>query len=222
MDRDAQHLAAHATVEALDHAVGLGRTGTGVAILGAQLGAGPGEGRSEAASIVGQHMGEAEGEGVGRLAQEGNGAGLGLVVLDREVHGAGSVLDGDEEVSLAPLAIAGLQLWQMLDVDMHEAEVVVAERPLSLGRSDGGLGLRFSPSARRMRQMLSRLRCGRKWRSTKVRSSRAKRVARRRAQTTARSSSLDFQGSRCGRAKRSRQSATPRLRHLRTVSVLTP
>jgi hypothetical protein len=47
-------------------------------------------------------------------------------------------------------------------------------------------------------------------------------VARRSAQTTARSSSLAFQGSLRGRLERSRQSVAPRLRHLRTVSVLTP
>jgi hypothetical protein len=47
-------------------------------------------------------------------------------------------------------------------------------------------------------------------------------VARRSAQTTARSSSLAFQGSLRGRLERSRQSSGPRLRHLRTVSVLTP
>jgi integrase len=39
---------------------------------------------------------------------------------------------------------------------------------------------------------------------------------------TARSSSLAFQGSRCGRLERSRQSSGPRRRHLRTISVETP
>ena len=56
----------------------------------------------------------------------------------------------------------------------------------------------------------------------KVRSSSGKPVARRKAQTMARSSSLAFQGSLCGRAERSWQSAGPRLRHLRMVSVDTP
>src|SRR3954470_24390396 len=83
-------------------------------------------------------------------------------------------------------------------------------------------GRRLRPSALRMRYTLSRPRCGRKCRTTKVRSSSGKPVARRRAHTTARSSSLPFHGSLCGRLDRSRQSATPRLRHLRTVSVLTP
>ena len=73
-----------------------------------------------------------------------------------------------------------------------------------------------------MRQTLSRFRCGGKWATTKVRSSRAKLVARRKAQTTARSSSVALQGKRWGVGERSRQSSGPRLRHLRTVSVLTP
>src|SRR3954469_23714099 len=73
-----------------------------------------------------------------------------------------------------------------------------------------------------MRETASRLRCGRKWVTTKVRSSRGKPVARRRAHTMARSSSVAFQGSFLGRLERSWQSAAPRLRHLRMVSVETP
>src|SRR3954463_13431384 len=82
-----------------------------------------------------------------------------------------------------------------------------------------GLGQRLSPSALRMCQMLSRLRWGRKWVMTNVRSSSAKLVTRRSMQTMARSSSVAFQGNWCGRAEWSRQSAAPRLRHLRMVSV---
>src|SRR3954470_16119669 len=85
-----------------------------------------------------------------------------------------------------------------------------------------GAGRRPRPAALRMRETLSRPRCGRKRRTTKVRSSSGKPVARRKAHTTARSSSLAFQGSLCGRLERSLQSSAPRLRHLRTVSVLTP
>ena len=69
--------------------------------------------------------------------------------------------------------------------------------------------------------MLSRLRCGRKWQTTKVRSSSGELVVRRRVQTMARSS-LAFQGSWSGRAEWSRQSSTPRARYLRTVSALMP
>jgi hypothetical protein len=48
MDCNAEHFAADATIEALDHAVGLRRIGPGVAILRPQFGAGFGEGGGEA------------------------------------------------------------------------------------------------------------------------------------------------------------------------------
>ena len=70
---------------ALGHAVGLRRAGPGAAVLRTQASAGIGEGRCEAAAVVGQRMGEPEGERGSGLAQEGDGAVLGLVVLDREV-----------------------------------------------------------------------------------------------------------------------------------------
>ena len=66
---------------------------------------------------------------------------------------------------------------------------------------------RLSPTMRQAllrTQTLSRLRWGRRWVTTKVGSSRAKLVARRSAQTTARSSSLAFHGNLCGVAGRSR------------------
>jgi hypothetical protein len=84
-------------------------------------------------------VGEAEGEGGRGFPQERDGALLGLVVLDGEVHGARTAVDGDVEVALAPLAVAGLQLGQALDVDVHEAEVVVLEGALApLGLVRGG------------------------------------------------------------------------------------
>ena len=94
MDGDAQHLAPDPAVEALHHAVGVGRARLGVAVLRAEFGAGPGEGGRGAAAVVGQRMGEAEGEG-GGLAEEGDGALPGFVVLDGEVDGAGAPVDGD-------------------------------------------------------------------------------------------------------------------------------
>ena len=100
-------------------------------VLGAEFGADLGEGGSEAAAVVGQHVGEAEGKGGGRLAQEGYGAPLGFVVFDGEMDGAGAPVDGDVEVALASFAIGGLQLGQVLDVDMDEAEVLVLELTLA-------------------------------------------------------------------------------------------
>src|SRR5215218_9094713 len=101
-----------------------------MAVLGAEFGADLGEGGGKAATVIGQHMGEAEGKGRGGLAEKGDGALLGLVVLDGEVDGAGAPVDGDIEVALAPLAIGALQLGQVLDVNMDEAEVVVLELAL--------------------------------------------------------------------------------------------
>jgi len=77
-------------------------------------------------------VGDAEGKGGRGFAEKGNGAPLGLVVLYGEVDGAGPAVDGDIEVALAALAIAGLQLGQVLDVDVDEAEVIVLELALAL------------------------------------------------------------------------------------------
>ena len=102
-----------------------------MAVFRAESVADLGEGRVGAAAVVGQHMGEPEGEGGGGLLEEGNGAPLGLVVFDREVHRARAPVDGDVEVALAALAVGRLQLGQVLGVDVHEAEVVVAEAALA-------------------------------------------------------------------------------------------
>ena len=134
VDVDAQHFGANPGIEALHHAAaangsavsaGLRRAWLYMAILDAKALAGLGEGRGEAAAVVGQHMGEPKRKGSCGLAQEGDGAPLGFVVLDGEVDGTRATVDGDEQVSLAAFAVAGLQLGQVLDVDMDEAEVVV-------------------------------------------------------------------------------------------------
>ena len=61
----------------------------------------------EAGAAVGQHVRDPEREGGERLLEEGLGAGLGLVVPDREVHGARAAVDGHEQEALAELAIGG-------------------------------------------------------------------------------------------------------------------
>ena len=134
VDGDTQHLAANTAVEALDHAVGLWCAGAGMAILGAQLGADLGEGRGEARAVVGQHVREAEGEGGGCLSQEGDGTLLGFVVLDGEVDGAGAAINGDIQEALALLTVSCLQLGQVRDVDVDEAEVVILEGALAFDR----------------------------------------------------------------------------------------
>ncbi len=115
-----------------------------MAVLGAELGTNPGEGWVEAAAIVGQHMGEAEGEGGGGLAEKGDGAALGLTILDGEVDGARAPVDCNVEVALAALAVGGLQLRQVLDVDVDEAEVIVPEAALASPRTV--LGWRWPPA----------------------------------------------------------------------------
>jgi hypothetical protein len=48
---------------------------------------------------------------------------------------ARAAVGGDEEIALALLAVAGLQLRQVLDVDVDEAEGVVLERVLDASRA---------------------------------------------------------------------------------------
>lgn len=83
IDRYAEHLAADATIEAFDHAIGLGGAGFSVPIGGTELCAGLLEGPRKATAIIGQHMREAEREGCRCFLQEGNGTLFGFIVLDR-------------------------------------------------------------------------------------------------------------------------------------------
>jgi hypothetical protein len=127
-DGDAEHLALHAAVEALDHAVGLGRVGLGLAVLHLQFAAGVLEAiGGEARAAVGEHVCDLERESRDRLFQEGDRAVRGLVILDRQMHGARAAVDGHREEALAALAIGGSELRQMFDVEVHEAEIVVLE-----------------------------------------------------------------------------------------------
>ena len=72
-------------------------------------------------------------------SRKGDGAPLCLVVLDGKVDGARVAVDGDIEIALAALAVGGLQLRQVLDVDVDEAEVVFLEPALApLGAVRGG------------------------------------------------------------------------------------
>src|SRR5215208_7777869 len=62
-DGDAEHFARHAAVEALDHAVGLGRVRLGLAVLHLQFAAGLLETiGGEARTPVGEHMRDLEGD----------------------------------------------------------------------------------------------------------------------------------------------------------------
>jgi hypothetical protein len=74
------------------------------------------------------------------LPQEGNGAFLGLVILDGQVHRARAPVDRDEQIALAALAIGGLQLEQVLDVHVDGTETVIPGSPLAADRSGGRSG----------------------------------------------------------------------------------
>jgi hypothetical protein len=166
-----------------------------MAVLRSQRSTGFGEGWGKAAAIVSQHMSETEGKGRCRLTQEGNGAWLGLVILDREMNGAGAAIDRDVKEALAPLPISGLELGQVLDVDVHEAEVIVFEGALALGGpvSNGlwpavqAFRLEDAPDAVaiEMRQEVG---------DHESEIIEGEVGGRRRAQTTARSSSVAFHG----------------------------
>jgi hypothetical protein len=93
-NRNAQHLALHTPVEALHQAVRARRIGPRLAMLHPELLARPLEavGR-EARAAVGQHMGDREGEGLDGLFEEGDGAALGFVVLDRQMDKPGGAVD---------------------------------------------------------------------------------------------------------------------------------
>src|SRR5947209_15993940 len=127
---DAKDFACDTAVEALDHAISLGRIGFGYATGDFEFRAGALEVISgETGSAIRQHMGDAEGKGLSRLCQEGDCIGCIFGVVNGEVHKARAAIDGDIEVALAHLAVSGAQLWQVFDVDMDVAEIVFLEAP---------------------------------------------------------------------------------------------
>lgn len=83
---NAEHLAGDAAIEALDHAVGLGRIWPcrAMADLDFRAGAFKIIG-GEAGATIGQHMGDAEGEGLPGGLEEGNRISCVLGVVDLEV-----------------------------------------------------------------------------------------------------------------------------------------
>src|SRR3954451_18735738 len=155
VDGDGEHFGDDAAIEALDPAIGLWRARLDVAIRCPEFGTDLGKGLGEAAAVVYQYMCHAEGKSVGSLAQESDGTGFGFVVLDGKMDRARAAVDGDVERALAPFAIGGLQLGQVLDVDVHEAEVIVLEAALAfgglrrcwLGAAIEALGLENAPDA---------------------------------------------------------------------------
>ena len=77
-------------------------------------------------------MGDAERKGLSGLREEGERVGGILGVIDGQMNEARAAVDGDVEVAFAPVSVGGPQLWQMFDVDMNEAEIVLPKATLSL------------------------------------------------------------------------------------------
>jgi SRSO17 transposase len=127
-DRDAQHLALHPSVEALHETVGLRCGGPGLAMLHFQLAAGvlKAIGR-KARTPVGEHMRDLERESRDRLCEEGDRGFRGLVIFDGQMHGARAAVDGDREEAFAAFPVGRSELREVLDVEVHEAEIVVLE-----------------------------------------------------------------------------------------------
>ena len=137
---------ADATVEALDHAIGLGMSGRDEAVRDLVPGADPIEGMvagrlawSGGAEAVGnrravirEHRGDRERRGLDQAVEKGAGMVGAFGRQDLDVDPARGAVDGGEKV-LAAVFIG--HLGQVLHLDMHEARFVVLER---LGR--GGLG----------------------------------------------------------------------------------
>lgn len=139
VERDAQHVALHPAVEALNHAVGLGRIGVRLAMLHTVPLAGSLEGIGrEAGAAVGQNMGDLERKGTERIRQEGSGGRRGLVVFDGEVHVAGDAVNGDVQVALTQDAVAILQFEQVFDVNVDEADLVLLEGTVQFASLLGG------------------------------------------------------------------------------------
>jgi len=74
-------------------------------------------------------------KGGNSLVEKGQRALLGLIVLDRQMHAPRAPVDRGKEITLAALAVARAQFRQMLDVDVHEAEIVGFEPAPPLARA---------------------------------------------------------------------------------------
>ena len=142
-----QHIG-DAPVEALDHAVGLGRFRRGQPVLDAKLGAemvelmvlrgGACPGRKEPIgelfSVIGQCFGDPDRAGPMQIAQEPSGIRGRLGGQDAHEHPPCRPVDGHVQVTPGRLV---RHLWQILHVDMQEAGFVGLE---GLARLWAGLG----------------------------------------------------------------------------------
>ena len=147
---------ADAPVEALDHAVRLGMARRAQAMFDAQGDATHVEGVAargdpvlagetvrELAAVVGEHLLNSHRGGLLEATKKVGAAGLGLVAVDAKEHPARGPVDGHEQV--APMGLIG-HLWQVLDVDVQEAGLIVFE-----GLERGGLAFHHRLKALQVR-----------------------------------------------------------------------
>lgn len=121
---DAEYFAGDAAIEALDHAVGLGRIRPGCAMADLDFRAGAFKIiGGEAGATIRQHMGDAEGKGLPGGLEEGDRIDGVLGVVDVEVDKPRAAIDRDIEEALTDLAIGGTQLGQMFNVDVDKTVV---------------------------------------------------------------------------------------------------
>ena len=139
VDRNAEHLALHAAVEAFHHAIGFRRVGPCGPVLRFQLAAENLEAVCcKAGASIREDVRDLEGEGLHGFLEEGHSARGRLVLLHGQVHPARAAVDGNKEVALTGDAIPIPQLGQVLHVHVHEAEPVLLEGSIGLARAAMG------------------------------------------------------------------------------------
>ena len=79
---------------------------------------------SELAAVVGQQLNDLDGAGLPHLRQQIDAAAAGLVGIQFDVDPTRGAVDGDEQVVARRLVG---HLRQVLDIDVHEARLVILE-----------------------------------------------------------------------------------------------
>src|SRR5215203_2823780 len=128
VDCEAQHVALHPPVKALRKTIGLWRVGPCDPMLHLQLATGALKAiGGKARAPVGEHVRDLERESADRLLEEGDRTLRRFILLDSQMHPARAAVDGHIEIAFAALAIRRSELGQVLDVYVHETEIVVLE-----------------------------------------------------------------------------------------------
>ena len=126
-------------MEALDHAIGLGRVGARLTVLHTVPLASRSERISrEAGTAVSQRVRDFERRSPEGFQRKGHRRVGGLAFFDGEMHVARGTVDGDVQVASAPDAVGILQLCQVIHVDVDEADLIVPEADVRLAGLLGG------------------------------------------------------------------------------------